>query len=64
VRIASLVLVAVTTVKCFLYDLRSLDGLYRVSAFVGLGISLALVSVAMQKYVLKAEPPREPVAEP
>jgi predicted membrane protein DUF2339 len=65
-RIASLVLVAVTTVKCFLYDLRSLDGLYRVSAFVGLGISLALVSVAMQKYVLKAESPREPepVAEP
>jgi len=62
-RIASLLLVAVTTVKCFLYDLRSLDGLYRVSAFVGLGISLALVSVAMQKYVLKAESPREPVAE-
>jgi uncharacterized membrane protein len=61
VRIAALTLIAVTTVKCFLYDLRSLEGLYRVGAFVGLGISLALVSVALQKFVLK---PVEPRAEP
>ena len=51
-RIAALALVAVTTVKCFLYDLRSLEDLYRVGAFIGLGISLALVSLALQKYVL------------
>jgi len=58
-RIASLVFVAVTTLKCFLYDLRSLEGLYRVGAFVGLGISLALVSVALQKFVLApSAPPR------
>jgi hypothetical protein len=51
-RIAALALIAVTTFKCFLYDLRSLGGLYRVVSFVGLAISLALVSIALQKYVL------------
>jgi hypothetical protein len=59
-RIASVALIAVTTVKCFLYDLRSLGGLYRVGAFVGLGISLALVSVAIQKYVLAPRPKANP----
>ena len=54
-RVASVALIAVTTFKCFLYDLRSLGGLYRVAAFVGLAISLALVSLALQKYVLAPE---------
>jgi uncharacterized membrane protein len=64
-RIAALALVAVTTVKCFLYDLRSLEDLYRVGAFVGLGISLALVSLALQKYVLRSSsPPTEGVQSP
>ena len=43
-------LIAVTTFKCFLYDLRR-SGLSRIAAFVGLAISLALVSLALQKYV-------------
>jgi hypothetical protein len=51
-RIAALALIAVTTFKCFLYDLASLGGLYRVASFVGLALSLALVSIALQKYVL------------
>ncbi|PYR54801.1 MAG: hypothetical protein DMF85_21245 [Acidobacteria bacterium] len=51
-RIAALILIAVTTFKCFLYDLASLGGLYRVASFVGLAISLALVSLALQKFVL------------
>ena len=54
-RVAAVIMIAVTTFKCFLYDLRSLEGLYRVSAFVGLAISLALVSLALQKYVLAPE---------
>ena len=54
-RVASVVLIAVTTFKCFLYDLRSLEGLYRIGAFVGLAISLALVSLALQKYILAPE---------
>jgi hypothetical protein len=51
-RVAALVLIAVTTFKCFLYDLSSLGGLYRVASFVGLALSLALVSLALQKFVL------------
>jgi uncharacterized membrane protein len=54
-RFASVVLIAVTTFKCFLYDLRSLEGLYRIGAFVGLAVSLALVSLALQRFVLAPE---------
>jgi uncharacterized membrane protein len=51
-RVTAVALIAVTTFKCFLYDLRSLEGLYRVGSFVGLAVALALVSLALQKYVL------------
>jgi hypothetical protein len=51
-RVAAVILIAVTTFKCFLYDLRSLEGLYRVGSFVGLAVALALVSLALQKFVL------------
>jgi uncharacterized membrane protein len=51
-RIAALVLVALTTFKCFLFDLSQLEGLYRVGSFVGLALSLALISLALQKFVL------------
>ena len=51
-RITAVALIAVTTFKCFLYDLASLGGLYRVASFVGLAMSLALVSLALQKFVL------------
>jgi hypothetical protein len=51
-RVTAVFLIAITTFKCFLYDLSSLEGLYRVGSFVGLGLSLALVSLALQKYVL------------
>jgi hypothetical protein len=54
-RIAAVALIAVTSLKCFLYDLSSLAGLYRVAAFVGLALSLSLVAVALQKYVLAPE---------
>jgi hypothetical protein len=51
-RIAAVSLIAVTTFKCFLYDLSSLEGLHRIASFVGLAVSLALVSIALQKFVL------------
>ena len=51
-RVTAVALIAVTAFKAFLYDLGSLGGLYRVGSFVGLGISLALVSLVLQKYVL------------
>ena len=51
-RAAAVTLIAVTTFKCFLYDLGSLEGLARIGSFVGLAMSLALVSLALQKFVL------------
>jgi uncharacterized membrane protein len=51
-RVTAVALIAVTTLKCFLYDLSSLGGLYRVGSFVGLALSLALVSLALKKFVL------------
>jgi hypothetical protein len=55
-RLAALALVAVTACKGFLYDLSRLGGLYRVASFVGLALALALVSIALQRFVLA---PRE-----
>ena len=53
-RVTAVALTAVTTFKAFLYDLGSLGGLYRVASLVGLAVSLALVAVALQKFVLQA----------
>ena len=53
-RLTALALVAVTACKGFLYDLARLGGLYRVASFVGLAVTLALVSLALQKFVLRA----------
>jgi hypothetical protein len=51
-RVTAVTLIAVTTLKCFLYDLGSFGGLYRVASLVGLAMSLSLVALALQKYVL------------
>jgi uncharacterized membrane protein len=51
-RIAAIVLLAATVVKCFLHDLWRLGGLYRVGSFVALAVSLALVAVLLQRFVL------------
>jgi uncharacterized membrane protein len=53
-RMAAVALIAVTTFKAFLYDMGSLEGLAQVGSFVGLAISLALVALALQKFVLHA----------
>jgi uncharacterized membrane protein len=50
-RIASLALLVATCVKCFFHDLARLGELYRVMSFVGLGVCLALVALALQKFV-------------
>jgi uncharacterized membrane protein len=55
-RIASIGLLTVTILKAFLRDLPRLGGLYQVLSFVGLAISLALVAVAIQKFVLSKRP--------
>jgi uncharacterized membrane protein len=53
-RMAAVAMIAITMFKAFLYDMGSLGGLYRVASLVGLAISLALVAVALQKFVLQA----------
>jgi uncharacterized membrane protein len=58
-RITAVALIAVTAFKCFLYDLASLGGLYRVASFVGLAVALALVSLALQKFVLARPEPSQ-----
>jgi uncharacterized membrane protein len=52
-RITSIALLAITVLKAFLHDLPSLGGLYRVASFALLAVSLAIVAVALQKFVLK-----------
>ncbi len=56
-RVAAIILLVATILKCFLHDLSRLGGLYRVGSFVGLAICLALVAIVLQKYVLAAKPP-------
>jgi len=58
-RITAVALIAITAFKCFLYDLASLGGLYRVASFVGLAVALALVSLALQKFVLAQPEPSQ-----
>jgi uncharacterized membrane protein len=49
--------------KCFLHDLARLGGLYRVGSLLGLTISLLLVGVLLQKFVIrKAAPTTEEAA--
>ena len=54
-RVASIGLLVVTIVKCFLHDLAQLGGLYRVGAFLGLAVSLAAVALLLQRFVLRRQ---------
>lgn len=56
-RVAAIALLAVTVLKGFLLDLSRLSGLYRVASFVGLAVSLALVAVVLQRFVLSDRAP-------
>jgi hypothetical protein len=53
-RMTAVALIAITTFKAFLYDMGSLEGLAQVGSFVGLAISLSLVALALQRFVLQA----------
>ncbi|HSY51949.1 MAG TPA: DUF2339 domain-containing protein [Thermoanaerobaculia bacterium] len=62
-RVAAIILLLVTVLKCFLHDLARLGGLYRVGSLLGLTISLLLVGVLLQRFVIrKASPPTETAA--
>lgn len=52
-RWASLVLLVIVIGKLFLYDLGEVQGLYRVASFLGLAVSLLLVSFGYQRFVFR-----------
>ena len=58
-RVAAILLLVVTVLKCFLHDLARLGGLYRVGSLLGLAISLVVVGILLQKFVMasSAVPP-------
>jgi len=59
-RVAALILLVVTILKCFLHDLGRLGGLYRVVSLLGLAISLVLVGILLQKFVIMRPREEEP----
>jgi uncharacterized membrane protein len=59
-RIAAIILLLVTVLKCFLHDLARLGGLYRVGSLLGLAASLVLVGILLQKFVMKSGQPPTP----
>ena len=63
-RVAALVLLLITILKCFLHDLQRLGGLYRVGSLLGLALALVIVGVLLQKYVIAKPAASEPVAAP
>lgn len=52
-RFLSLGFLLLTVAKVFLYDLPALEGGYRILSFLGLGVSLILVSLLYQRFVLR-----------
>jgi len=52
-RWASLALLSVTLAKVFLYDVGELRDLYRVASLLGLAVSLLIVSLVYQRFVLR-----------
>jgi uncharacterized membrane protein len=61
-RMAALVLLLITILKCFLHDLARLGGLYRVGSLLGLALALVIVGVLLQKYVIAKPAPAEPLS--
>lgn len=53
VRLAAIGLIGITLVKLFFFDLRQLDQLYRIGAFVGVAIVLIAASALYQKWVVR-----------
>ncbi len=63
-RVAALLLLLVTILKCFLHDLARLGGLYRVGSLLGLALALVIVGVLLQKYVIAKPVAPPPTEEP
>ncbi len=53
VRYAGLGVMTLVVLKVFLWDMSSLEGLYRIASFVGLGLCLVAIGWLYQRFVLK-----------
>ncbi|MGC3999308.1 MAG: DUF2339 domain-containing protein [Anaeromyxobacter sp.] len=62
-RLAAILLMVAAALKGVFHDLHRLEGLYKIGAFTGLAIALALVALLLQRFVLRA-PPAAPGAAP
>ncbi len=58
-RGAGLALLALATVKVFIYDMASLDASYRVLSFIGLGVLLLASSYVYQRLTPNRRPPMD-----
>ena len=52
VRYAALTVLALVSLKVFLFDMSGLTGLYRATSFLGLGLSLVAIGYLYQRFVL------------
>ena len=62
IRWQALILIAITTVKVFVWDTHELDRIYRILSFVVLGVLLLAVSFAYQRDWLKLAPHKNSAA--
>src|SRR6185295_6117946 len=56
IRWLALALLAITIAKVFLYDINELQRVYRIVAFIGLGVLLLTISFAYQKKWFTSSP--------
>ena len=61
-RFFSLGVMLLTIAKVFLYDLSNVGGIYRPLSFLGLAVSLILVSLLYQRFVFQTEARRRPAS--
>jgi len=54
-RWLALLLIGITVAKVFLFDINALERIYRIAAFIGLGVLLLAISFAYQKRWIRLE---------
>ncbi|MBO0910610.1 MAG: DUF2339 domain-containing protein [Acidobacteria bacterium] len=64
VRWLALALIAVTTMKVFVYDTSQLDRIYRILSFIALGVLLLAISFAYQRNWIKLPSTEKPSTPP
>lgn len=63
-RHASLVVLLITIVKVFVFDMEDLTGLYRVASFLGLGLSLVGIGYIYQRFMFSVSAAAPPETGP